>query len=161
MQDATQLLYAYRETARTLWNNFLRPGAEPYVNFDAVEAFSEICERLFQEMVLRPLGMSGFKRTSDADPYPFLLLKPVADPVAVMVNRPSKEGRYWDEPVNRLAASGLAMQFISYFDWDQFGYIDLQYYRVRITRCDEHQHLVGREALVDVHHAGVEFRPVT
>jgi hypothetical protein len=159
--DATQFLFTYRECARMLWNNFLRLGVEPYVNYDAVDAFSGICERLFEEMVLQNLRMSGFKRTSDADPYPFLVLKPRADPAPVMVHRSSEQGRYWDEPINRLAVSGLAMQFIGFYDWDDFGYIDLQYYRVRTARCEEHPHLVGREALVDVHHAGVEFMQST
>jgi hypothetical protein len=84
-------------------------------------------------------------------------LTPIVDPFPIMIARPSTSGKYWDDPVNRLRLSGVSLLFIDYFDWDRFGYIDMQYYRVRILSCDEHPHLVGREALLDVHHASVYF----
>lgn len=157
MKDATLLLNSYRECARGLWNNFLRPRAEPYVSFDAVDAFSGICAALFAELVLRPLGKSGFTKTSADEVYPFLLLKPLVDPFPLMVARPSTSGKYWDDPVDSLGLVGVSLLFIDYFDWDRFGYIDMQYYRAKISSCNEHPHLVGREVLLDVHHARVDF----
>jgi hypothetical protein len=67
---------------------------------------------------------------------------------------------YWDDPVKRLDTAGLSLVFEGFFDWERFGYIDYQYYRVRITQCHEHPHLVGREALVDVHFASVGLAEV-
>jgi hypothetical protein len=157
MADVTQQILSYRESARSLWNHFLRPGVEPYVDFDTIDAFSEICELLFDALVLRLIAKSGFKKGSAADPFPFLRMRPSVEPLPIMISRPSKEGRYWDDPVNRLGVKGLSLLFVDFFDWDRFGYIDLQYYRVKIAKCDEHPHVVGREALLDVHHAGVEF----
>src|SRR3990172_1583586 len=156
MTDAAQLMSTYREGARGLWNNALRPGAD----FDSVDAFAEICGRLFDELVLRPLGMRGYRKPRADDPYPFLRLVPRGDPVPIMINRPSEDGnRYWDDPIRRLGCKGLTLLFVDYFDWDQRGYIDLQYYRVKIAASDEQPQIVGREALVEVHHAQAVFEP--
>ncbi len=157
--DVTELMLAYRECARSVWNAAMRPSAEPYVDFDAVDAFRAIQRVLFEQLVLRPIGMGSFKRSPRDEPAPFLLLRPNSDPVPIMVNRPSSDGNlYWDDPVKRLRAKGLVLAFVDFHDWDDFGYVDLQHYKVRIESCSEHPHLVRRDALVDVHHAGVEFR---
>jgi len=158
MSEVTQLIYAYREGVRTLWNGTFRPGVKPYVDFDAIDIFAEIRGRLFQELVLRPIGMQDYRKASVRDPYPFLRLAPKSDPVPIMINRPSQDGNmYWDDPVGRLGANGLCLLFVDFFDWDDFGFIDLQYYRARIATCPEHPQVEGREGLLDVHHAGVEF----
>jgi hypothetical protein len=161
MTDVTPLLNAYRECARLVWNNFLRQRAEPYVDFDALDAFSGICSSLFVELVLRPLGKARFKRANADEPWPFLNVKPISDPFPVMISRPSAHGKYWDHPVTALALKGLSLALIDYFDWDRFGYIDMQYYMVRIILCDEHPDIVGRNALIDVHHARIEAEEPT
>src|SRR6267143_2163773 len=137
---------AYRECARGLWNNFLRSGAD----FDVMDDFSTLCGTLFANIVLRPIGEYGFRRQSAGDPYPFLRVTPTVDPVPIMINRPSKDrNKYWDEPVLKLGLRGLELLFINYFDWDSFGYIDLQYYRGKIVRSEEQPQVNGREALLD------------
>lgn len=156
--DVTELMLAYRECARGVWNGAMRPGAAPFVDFDAVDAFGVIQAVLFEQLVLRPLDMRAFKKVSTSDVYPFLIVRPRGDAMPVMVNRPSPDrNRYWDDPVTNLRRDGLAAAFIAFHDWSDFGYIDMQHYRVRIEQCQEHPHLVGREALIDVHHASVEF----
>jgi hypothetical protein len=150
-------MLAYRECSRSLWNTTLRCDVRPYEDFDAIDAFAAIGNLLFKQVVLVPLGRASFARARRQDPVPFLRLRPIADPLPIMVNRPSPDGNmYWDDPATRLRAKGLSLLFVDYFDWDQFGYIDVQYYRVRIESCEEFPHLVGRAALVDVHHAEVE-----
>ena len=154
MTDVTEAMNAYRECARGLWNNFLRRGAD----FDMADTFSVLSDRLFGELVLRPLGERGYKKASVDDPYPFLRVMPVVDPVPIMINRPSQDrNKYWDEPVTKLGLKGLSLLFIDYFDWEQLGVLDLQYYRVRIVQSDEQPHVAGRVALVDVHYAQVAF----
>lgn len=154
MEEVTHLLDSYRECARGVWNNFLRPGA----NFDRIDAFSVLCEGLLAELVLRPIGKLGHRKATPIDPYPFLLVVPIADPVPIMINRPSQDrNKYWDDPITQVGPEGVRLFFIDYFDWDQMGFIDFQYYRVRVAGFDKHPHLVGREALMDVHHARVFF----
>lgn len=156
MQEVTHLLNAYRESARGLWNNYLRAEAD----FDRVDAFAALCEGLLTELVLRPLGKQGYKKASASDPYPFLRVVPVADPVPIMINRPSQDGnKYWDDPVSQVGEQGVKLLLIDYFDWDQLGFIDFQYYRVKVLGFDKHPHLVGREALLGVHHAKVFVEP--
>ncbi len=129
-------------------------------DFDRVDAFSALCEILLAELVLRPLGKAGHRKAAPGDPYPFLRVVPTADSVPIMINRPSQDGnKYWDDPVTRVGQEGVKLLLIDYFDWDQMGFIDFQYYRVRVIGFDQHPHLVGREALLDVHHAKVVFEP--
>jgi hypothetical protein len=66
--DVTAVMNQYREAARSLWNNLLRPAAD----FDRIDAFAAVCEQLFAESVLRPLGKQGFGKTSHEEPFPFL-----------------------------------------------------------------------------------------
>ena len=160
MKDVTEAMHQYREGARGLWNSFLRRNATPYVDFDAVEGFAVIREKLFDELVLRSLGQHGFRRANRSLPYPFLRIDPTTDPLSIMIARPTSDrNRYWDDPINKLAQRGVRLAFIDHFDWDDFGYLDFQYYRVQISECIEYPFLVGREALVDVHHARVVFEP--
>ncbi len=158
MIDVTETVLAFRECARGVWNGTMRAKAEPYVDFDAIDAFGVIRAVLFEQLVLRPLGMGNFKRLGVDEPFPFLRLRPAANPLALMVNRPSQNGNlYWDDPIRSLPTGGLVLAFVDFHDWDQFGYIDLQHFKVRIEASREHPELVGRAALVDTHHAGVVF----
>jgi hypothetical protein len=132
VKDVTLLLNTYRECARGVWNNFLRADADSDgvadADFDRVDAFSALCEVLLAELV------------------------------PIMINRPSQDGnKYWDDPVGQIGQEGVKLLLIDYFDWDQMGFIDFQYYRVKVIGFEQHPHLVGREALLDVHHGNVVF----
>jgi len=157
MTDVTPSFHEYRECIRFLWNNFLRVRVKSDTDFDALDRFSCLSATLFEELVLRPLGRSGFRRQRDEDPYLCFVLASTIDDFPVMVARGGAARGYWDDPITRLNSNGTIMKFIGFFDWDRFHYIDLQYYRARIVKCDEHGELVGRDALVEVQHAGVLF----
>jgi hypothetical protein len=151
LEDVTHLLNSYRECARGLWNNFLRQGAD-FDRFDRIDAFSAICAHLFDEIVLRPLGKLGHGRQTPNDLYVFLNVVPTVDPVPIMINRPSDDGnKYWDEPITRVSPQQVKLLFIDYFDWGQMGFVDFEYYRVKVISLDSHPDLVGREALLAVH----------
>src|SRR5688572_14229630 len=125
MSDITDVLNAYRECARGLWNTCLRPGAD----FDRVDAFAGICDLLFAELVLRPLGRNKeIKQSAIAnEPYSFLSVVPSADPVPIMINRPSADGnRYWDDPIKQVRQGESRLLYIGYFDWEQMGFVDFQ-----------------------------------
>jgi hypothetical protein len=160
MSDITERIYEYRECVRGLWNNFLRPaqrgqqGQQGQPDFDAVDRFRIISQLLFNNLVLQQIGMQHFSKAAPDDPYPFLNLEPTTDPFPVMVARAGVRG-YWDDPTTLLSTGSTALLFMDFFDWDQFNYIDLQYYRALITRCDERPELIGRLALVDIHQSRV------
>ena len=149
--DVTDLMLGFRETARGLWNCALRPGAD----WDRVDVFRSIHQLLFDEMVLRGLGISRYQKGKD-EPYRFLHAIPIADPIPIEIHRAS-QGGYWDDPINRLSPKGLSLAIIEFFDFDELGYRDFVYYRVRVEACRDHPNLVGREALLQVQNAKVEF----
>lgn len=155
--DVTARLLTYREAARGLWNNFLRRELKREVDFEAVGRFDAICEALFDDLVLRPLGLVEVELPDRGEACPFLVVRLASPDARVQVHRPTADGRYWDDPVKRLKADGLRLHFIDFYDFDDFGFIDFEYFRVRIAECAEHPHLVGRQALIEVTHALVEF----
>jgi hypothetical protein len=158
--DVTTRLLTYREAARGLWNNFLRSELRGEADFEAVGRFHSICDALFEDLVIRPLGMVDVELPDHGEAYPFLEVRLSSPDAPVQVRRPTADGKYWDDPVKALRADGLRLQFINYYDFDDFGFIDFQYYRVRIAECAEQPHLVGREALLEVPYALVEFARV-
>lgn len=156
--DVTGRMLSYREAARGLWNNFLRPQLQRAVDFEALGRFHDICDAVFEGMVLGPLGVAEMEPPRKGEPYTFLAIHPKSPDVPVRVRRPSADGnRYWDDPVTRLLAKGLVLRFVEFHDFDEFGFIDLQFFLVRVVACEEHPHLVGRDALVEVRHGQVEF----
>jgi hypothetical protein len=157
--DVTERMLSYREAARGLWNNFVRKALQGGVGVGTVARFQEICDAIFEEFVLTPLGVES-ERPNEGEPHTFLTVHPKSPDVPVRVRRPSADGnRYWDDPVNRLRAKGLVLSFVEFYDFDEFGFIDLQFFLVRVEACEEHPHLVGRDALVEVRHGMVEFSP--
>lgn len=158
--DITELMSAYRECVRGVWNNTFRPTLGEEADFDDVDAFWAVRDALLSEFVLRRLGIprSGRGSRSRREPVQRLQVVPRPDPVPIMVNRPSSDGNlYWDDPVRSVRTDGLALGWVDFFDWDNFGFIDLQYHLVRIDACSEHPHLVGRAALIEVRYATVQF----
>lgn len=145
----------YRECVRGIWNNTFRPSVGKDADFDDVDAFWIVRDTLLAEFVLRRLGLPFHNRDRgdrySREPVNRIRVVPRPNPVPVKVNRPSADGNlYWDDPVRSVRAEGLALQWIDFFDWNNFGFIDLQYHLVRIDECSEHPHLVGKAALIEV-----------
>lgn len=51
----TQEVHLFRETARHLWNTYLREDAD----FDTVDVFRNICRTLFCEKIVSRLGINA------------------------------------------------------------------------------------------------------
>jgi hypothetical protein len=62
---------------------------------------------------------------------------------------------YWDHPVNRVNSDEVELRFIDFFDWDQAGFVDFQYYLVRVESSSKYPQIVGHRALVEVGYAKV------
>jgi hypothetical protein len=78
---------------------------------------------------------------------PFLSVTPSSPSVPIMIQcpRPEAPSGCWDDPIDRVTPA-VEMHFLQFFDWNQFDYRDLQYYRVSIAHFEKQPHLVGREA---------------
>ena len=61
-----------------------------------------------------------FQSEFGANPAPYMRIVPCPlGRVPIMINRSSKDGAmYWDDPVDKVAASEVDLRFICYFDWD-------------------------------------------
>ena len=150
MRDITDIMNNYKECARHLWNTSFRTSNPTPSNIQSAFQFDEINERLFDELVLTRIGKTGFRKKSNEEAWPFLEIKLSAEECPALINRPSKDnGKYWDEPINRLNKDDVELNFISYFDWDEFNYIDYRYYKTKINSFQGHPHLIGREALIE------------
>jgi hypothetical protein len=158
MRDITDIMNNYRECVRHLWNTYFRTPNVSQYEIESAFHFDEISNSLFAELVLSKIGKAGFERQSSEEPWPFLALQLSNAECPALINRPSQEGgKYWDEDINRLSKHGANLRLIGYFDWDEFGYVDYRYYKVKIISFTDHPHLNGRQALIETSHARVFF----
>jgi hypothetical protein len=65
----------------------------------------------------------------------------------IMLNRETSSG-YWDHPVTEVTRQA-ELCFLAFFDWDQLGYKDNRYVRIRVNRWPSHPEVVGKDALID------------
>jgi hypothetical protein len=158
--DITELMSAYRECVRGVWNNTFRPNLGDEADFDDIDAFWAVRDTIFAEFVLRQLRIPALHRggRQAREPVKQIRVVPRSNPAPLMVSRPSSdENLYWDDPVRSVRTEGLSLGWVDFFDWNNFGFIDLQYHLVRIDRCTEHPRVVGRAALVEVQYANVHL----
>ena len=156
MKKITAILNNYRECSRSLRNKYFFPEGSFNEAWDTIFRFKAIDSPLFHALVLVKVGKPDFMRKSE-ESIPFLGVVPNTADCPIMIERPSKEDRnkYWDDPVRKVSPKGCVLRFIDYFDFDEINFVDYQYYKVEIVGFKAHPHLVGREALVETHHADV------
>jgi hypothetical protein len=140
----------YRECARGIWNTCFRHDAD----WDTVDDFRELDSRLFDLMVLRPLGLSrGEGQGTTAE----LLDVQIAEPVALIMVRqqPSSErNASWDLGP-QIHPGDAVLKFIRFFDWYELGVRDFAYVRVRIVEWRNYPELASREALLEMRYAEI------
>jgi hypothetical protein len=153
MRDVTEIVDHYRITARSLWNTAFWTVSDLRTP-EAREQFDEINLMLFDGLVLARLEQQMERAQLFRSPMPFLRVTPSSQTVPILINqRPG----CWDHPVNSVDSDKVEMHFIEFFDWNQFDYVDFQYYRVKIAKLDGHPDLIGREALIERQYARVKF----
>ena len=164
MTDITEFMLRYREAARSVWNCHLRELPADFPHHHDWEAVKQV---LFTTLVLRRCGHDdcaaallsperyGFSWT---DAIVHLKVIPVSN-VPIMISRDRDGGPYWDHPVDRLGPNDADLRFIDFFDFDESGYIDFEYYRVRIDSSSRHVSIVGHHALLKVSYAKVLAEP--
>ncbi|MGA2984703.1 MAG: hypothetical protein ABSG32_12880 [Terriglobia bacterium] len=151
MRDITDLMDHYRDVARSVWNTGFWVQAD-LQTWDARDQFEQIKKLLFKALVVARLeeghccDLYGL-----ADNQIYQVVPNHSEYVPIMIQRPRQGAQtgYWDDPVRQVKASEADLQFLDYFDWNNMGYADFQYYRVRIATFATQPHLVGREALLD------------
>lgn len=154
-KDITNDFQMYRESLRHLWNTYFLPRVQKAETFDQkwdlVDQFGQANVLLLKSLVFNMLDMHACEIDPKKDCFQLLSVVPDStEEVPIMINRPSSDGnKYWDDPVTRVRATDIALEFLECFDWNQIALRDFVYYRVRIKSFPNHPGLIGREALLE------------
>ncbi len=159
MKDVSGIFDHYRMSARAIWNTAFWPDHD-FRNWDSIDQFHQIEKLLFQELVLAKVDRNWPLQDLFGKAISFFQIVPSlvhGTPIMIQNPRPGAPTGYWDDPVKLVKPEEAEMLFIAYFDWNEMDYIDLRYYRVKITSFDTHPEVVGREALIDRQHATIHL----
>lgn len=153
MRDVTELMNAYRECSRNLWNVYFS-GREDIGG--SLDVFEQIRQLLFDSLVLSELPCEGETETEN-EHRPVLKVVP-QERVLILIQRLSGPGEagYWDQEKDLVVGpTDIALAFIDYFDFSQIPIRDFHYYRCKVLSFPSHANYEGREALLEVSVASV------
>ncbi len=141
-----------------MWNTYLRENAD----WATHDSFELICEHLFDEIVLSKLDVKH-----DIDNVfcyqgeyleEYQLYVDHKGKLPLMVNRELKSSGYWDHPVEWIPPDELYdIRLIGFFDFDQLGWRNFEFYRARILKCNSHPEIEQRDVLIRCHHVDVRI----
>ncbi|MDQ1107665.1 hypothetical protein QE424_000824 [Stenotrophomonas rhizophila] len=123
MKDVTGHMQRFKEASRHIWNSYLMPG-EGVLDMAVEDSFLQIERELLRSMVL--------EGSTAADQYGHsaiggLIVKPksVYREVPVRFASAGSDGNnYWSEDERVAAADIPKLDFVDFFDWTHYGYID-------------------------------------
>jgi hypothetical protein len=155
-QHCTELLLKFRDMARIIWNVAFWPNpdlqsGDCFVIGDYTAAFDEAMARLFEGMVLLPLGRT--ERVEDLN-HPgttvplFIEIKSLNVQCLIDQNLPSDAGHIWRPIGVPLDSGSYEFHFRGFFDWDQLGHRDFNFIEVLVRRMDTMPDAVGHHALI-------------
>jgi len=153
MRDITELMNAYRECSRNLWNVYF--SGRPDIG-GSLDAFEQIRHLLFESLVVSGLSYEGEAEGEDIPP-PALRVVP-RERALILIERPSGPGEagYWDQEKDMVVGpDDIKLAFVDYFDFSQVPMKEFQYYLCKIQRFPSHADYQGREALLEVSDAKV------
>jgi hypothetical protein len=147
MRDITELMNAYRECSRNLWNVYFSEQADVGA---ALDAFEQIRRLLFDSLVVGELLYDGEAEGQDMPP-PTLRVVP-RERSLILIERPSGPGEagYWDQEKDMVVGpNDITLAFVDYFDFFQIPIMDFRYYRCKIFSFPSRAEYEGREALIN------------
>jgi hypothetical protein len=146
MRDITDLMNAYRECSRNLWNVYYSGRSNIGASLDA---FGHIRRLLFDSLVVSELFYEGEAEDEDIPP-PVLRVVP-RERSPILIERPSGPGEagYWDQEKDMVVGSDdIKLAFIDYFDWSQVPTVDFHFYLCRILSFPSRPEYEGRKVLI-------------
>jgi len=155
MRDVTNLMNAYRECSRNLWNVYFAKRENVGSSLDA---FGQIRELLFESLVMAEIPYQGDPKDEKLPP---LVLRVVPRSRSVILIRrvsgPGEAG-YWDQEKDMVVGpDDITLSFVDYFDFSQVPLKDFHYYLCKIVRFPRRSEYEGREALLKVVDAKVIY----
>ena len=157
--DLTDRMLAFRECARSIWNDHLRSLArKEYLSHD-VFRFRQIEALLFQTMICDRIGHVEHLRDRVED-YDVRIIVKIASGahLPLMIQRDRDSVGYWDHEVKNSEGCPITGRFLSFFDWDESGFVDFQYAKMLIEEFAAASDVVGLQALVQVQAVRFEFQ---
>jgi hypothetical protein len=149
MRDITELMNAYRECSRNLWNVYFSGRKDIGGSLDV---FEQIRELLFDALIVD--GLSYERETELEDmPRPLLMVVPRRESSLILIQRLSGPGEagYWDQEKDMtVGPRDITLGFVDYFDFKHIPTKDFYYYRCKILSFSAHTNYEGREALLEV-----------
>jgi hypothetical protein len=157
--DLTDRINEFREAARHLWNTHFRHDAKNQ-DWDLHDAFSEVYVALFNALVRYNLPDTAPSIPHLWDPGNTVLyqyrISAYSDRLPLVVNRTKPASGYWDHPTCIVDTSSVDLRLIAFFDWDNLGFKELRYFRIRIVKADDPD-LMDRDALVETAYCRIEY----
>ncbi len=113
MRNVTDLLQAYRECVRHIWNTYVR------VLDDGERTFADVEDALFYSMVTTQIGYGADQKCFHDTPKAHLLVVPLIAPngTPALWARGKKHGGLWAWQPTQLRIDDIELHFIDYFDW--------------------------------------------
>jgi hypothetical protein len=147
MRDITNLMNAYRECSRNLWN--VHFSSRENIG-GSLDAFGQIRDLLFTALVVDELFYEGAAEGKDI-PSPAIRVVP-RERSPILINRlggPGASG-YWDAEKDIVVSPDeVTLEFLRYFDFSQIPIMDFRYYRCKIVSFPSRTEYEGREALLE------------
>jgi hypothetical protein len=153
IRDITELMNAYRECSRNLWNVYFSKRKDIG---DALDVYGHIRELLFDSLALSELSYEGEAEGEDMPP-PALKVVPAGRSL-ILISRLSEPGGagYWDQEKDMVVGpDDVTLTFVDYFDFSQVPMKDFHYYLCKILSFPKHAEYEGREALLQASDAKV------
>lgn len=154
MRDITNLMLEFKEAVRHSWNVYFAKSKSP-MSPEMQDAFEHVELGLFQAIVLTPMGAFDRADLYRRQPLPFILAKPQKErrelPLRVGV-RDENGNTSWETPISVSVDSRSAFEFLDFFDWYPYGYIDLPYVRARVASLASEPSLEGAMVLIEQIH---------
>ena len=149
-KNITEIMLKFREAIRHSWNTYFLGANEimgPYIE----EARSAVEQGFFQGIVLNYYGLDKYPTPQYRTTLPFIHIipSPLLTDFDIQVGE-QKDGYFaWGSPVRIAVEKNIELEFIEFFDWDQFEQMNLSLVKVHIKRMDARPDLVGSYALLE------------
>ena len=148
MRDITDLMNAYRECSRNMWNVYFSKRENVGGSLDA---FGQIQQLLFESLVVSELSYEGEAEGEDIPP-PALKVVP-RERSLILIRRLTGPGEagYWDQEKDMvIGPDDIKLAFVDYFDFYEVPMKDFRYYLCKVLSFPSHVEYEGREALAEV-----------
>lgn len=153
-RDCTSLFLHYREVVRLVRNLGFWPD-EALRNWDSVAVFREAAARLFEGLVLLPLGRPWIiEDTHQIGIIDDFIVRPNGSILRLSVDSSTDPGLFhsWGEPDAQLHRDEVyRLRFLRFFDWDERSVRDFALVEVVIEEWQRLPDLVGRHALIQTY----------